>query len=272
MSRIISHLEKEGFVSIEYRGRTHYISFAQTQHARALHDLITSIPGIPYERYLYGRRIVVLWTLLYEPKSVREIAWTLGMGEEVVRRHLRSLKKWALLWYEQGRYHVAKRAPSPWEFLDAYRKYTPVAGKVLWKLGDEILFQTTVEMDAVPSGFMGYRDHGVQYGGDIHYTWFLPKRKLSMEEIAVQSLVELEDPRDLAMVIVFVLKHRLAYKKIEKLAVKYDCRERLRDLFVVMRSGERRIETEHLPPITQREIDETLQLYKVKKYVPKTRA
>jgi hypothetical protein len=47
------------------------------------------------------------------------------------------------------------------------------------------------------------------------------------------------------------------------LAAKYDCRERLEDLFVVIESPDRRIVTEHLPAITRNELDETLKMYDV---------
>jgi len=261
-SEIIHNLRNEGFVSIERHGNTHYVSSEITEHARAAQALIIEVPGLDYEKFLVGERLRVLGSIVREAKNVGEIAFALQMREKMVRFYLHELRNRALVMRENGYYRISKYRLTLVKFVEAYRNYTSVRGRLLWKLDNEILFQTYEVVDATPTGFTAYPDLGIMMYG-INYTFFLQKRKLSVDEVAVHSLIELSDPRDLALVISFFLKHRLTYKRLELLATRYDCRERLRDLFIVMKSQDRRIVTERLPAITRNELNETLKMYGV---------
>ena len=261
-SEIIHNLRNEGFVSIERHGNTHYVSSEITEQARAAQALIIEVPGLDYEKFLVGERLRVLGSIVREAKNVGEIAFALQMREKMVRFYLHELRNRALVMRENGYYRISKYRLTLVKFVEAYRNYTSVRGRLLWKLDNEILFQTYEVVDATPTGFTAYPDLGIMMYG-INYTFFLQKRKLSVDEVAVHSLIELSDPRDLALVISFFLKHRLTYKRLELLATRYDCRERLRDLFIVMKSQDRRIVTERLPAITRNELNETLKMYGV---------
>ena len=260
-SEIISQLEAEDFV-VKHRGRTHYVSCATTSHAVSLQSLITEVPGLDYGKYMHGKRIKFAWTLLYEPKTVPEAASVAGVHVQAAYGFLRELRSRGLLVKKENTY-VLNRKLLLWEFLDKYRNYSKLPVRVLWKLADEMLVQTREEIEGVAGGFGAFPKLGVMMYG-IHYDYYVPKRVLSTEEIAVQSLVQLDDARLLALAVTFILKHRLTYKRLEKYAVKYDCRGRLKDIFTVIASRERRIETERLPAITRSELDETLKMYDVK--------
>ena len=261
-SEIIRDLQEKGFVIIEHHGNTHYVSIALTEHARAVQALIIEVPGLDYENVFIGKRLRVLGAIVYEAKTVVEIAFALRMREKMVRFYLRGLRNRAFVSRENGYYRLSKYRTTRVKFLEAYRNYTNVRGRLLWKMDSEILFQTYEEVDATPTGFTAYPTLGIMMYS-INHTFFLPKRNVSVDEVAIHSLVQLNDPRHLALVISFFLKHRLTYKRLALLASKYDCRERLRDVFIVIKSQDKRIVTEHLPAITRNELDETLKMYDV---------
>ena len=262
-SEIISSLVEGGFVEKKAVGNTHYVSMANRAHAYALQSLIIEVPGIHYEKLLHGKGILIAWTLLYEAKSVLEIASVSGVNQQIVRRYLRELRNRGWVTKHQGEYIFNKKLKLLWHFLDTYRNYSNTGARILWKFDQEVLFKTREIIDATPTGFTAYSKLGVRMYG-INYTFFLPKRKLTVAEIAVHSLVQISGPRELALAIVLILKKGLTFNNLKQLAAKYDCKGRVTDLFTIIRSSDRRIITEHLPPITRSELDETLKKYEVK--------
>ena len=261
-SKIVQRLTQDDFVFKERRGLSVHIKISSTAHAQGVHRVIIEQSYVPFEKFMSGKRILILFALLKESKSVKELAFTCGLDVQMIRHYLRKLLHHALLGKEGMRYRFAKRGlPDLWDFLNSYRMYSKL-GKVVWKLGDEVLFETRYERDAQLTGFNVFPNHGVKMYS-VKGTYYLPKKHLSIDEVAIHALAQLNDSRLLALTIVFFLKHKLTYKRVELLAAKYDCRERLRDLFTVIRSSDRRIVTDHLPPITRAELGETLKMYEV---------
>ncbi len=263
-SEIITSLEKEGFVFKKKKGIKVQVTLAPTPPALALQRLLVAKQPLPFEKYMVGKSLLVLCSLIHESKSVQELSWACNLNQQMVRHYLRRLFHYFVLGKDKRRYALPRQSfPELWDFLDTYRNFISVPGSVVWKLGDEVLFGTRQETDAQRTGFAAFSDHGIKIH-TIKCTYYLPKRKLSVAEIGVHALATLDDPRSLALVIAFFLKNKLTLTKMELLAAKYDCRERLRDLYKVMRSANQRIVTKHLPAITRRELDETLKMYGVR--------
>ena len=262
-SEIVEKLEQEGFVLKEKKGITVLVALAKTPPAIALQRLLVKKQAIPFEKYAVGKSLLVLFSLIHESKSVQELSWTCNLNQQMVHHYLRRLIRYFVLGRDKKRYVLPHHSfPELWDFLQAYRHFSPVPGSVVWKLGDEVLFETRHDVDAQPTGFTAFSVQGVRMH-TVKGTYYLPKRKLSVAEIGIHALATLDDPRSLALVIVFFLKNKLTPVKMELLAAKYDCRERLRDLFIVIRSTDGRIVTKSLPAITRRELDETLKMYGV---------
>ncbi len=262
-SEIVTPLEREGFVLKEKKGITVQVTLAQTPPAIALQRLLVKKQPVPFEKYMIGKSLLVLCSLIHEPKSVQELSWICHLSQQMVRHYLRRLLRYFVLGKDKKRYVLPRQGfPELWDFLNAYRNFSNVPGSVVWKLGDEVLFETRQEVDAQLTGFTAFSEPGVRMH-TVKGMYYLPKRKLSVAEMGIHALATLDDPRLLALVVVFFLKKKLTYKKMELLAAKYDCRERLRDLYKVMRSANRRTVTKHLPAITRRELDETLKMYGV---------
>lgn len=262
-SEIIKQLEQEGFVLKKKKGITVQAALAQTSPAIALQRLLVRKQSIPFEKYAVGKSLLMLFSLLHEPKSVKELSWICNLNQQMVRYYLRRLLHYFVLGKDKKRYIISRQGfPELWDFLEAYRNFSPVSGSVVWKLGKEILFETRHEVDAQLTGFTAFSNHGVKMH-TVKGTYYLPKKKLSAAEIGIHALATLDDPRLLALVIVFFLKNKLTSKKMELLAAKYDCRERLDDLFIVIHSTHQQIVARSLPAITRRELDETLKMYGV---------
>lgn len=262
-SEIIKHLEREGLVLKEKKGITVQVTLTRTPPTIALQRLLVKRQSIPFEKYVVGKSLLVLCSLIHESKSVSELSRICNLNPPMVRHYLRRLLHYFVLGQDKERYIIPRQSfPELWDFLEAYRHFSNVPGSVAWKFGDEVLFETRQEVDASLTGFAAFAGHGVRIN-TVKMTYYLPQRKLSVAEIGIHALATLDDPRSLALVIAFFLRNKLTLTKMELLAAKYDCRERLRDLYAVMRSANRRIVTKHLPAITRRELDETLKMYGV---------
>lgn len=246
-SEIITSLEKEGFVFKKKKGITVWVTLATTPPALALQRLLVAKQPLPFEKYVVGKSLLVLCSLIHESKSVQELSWICHLSQQMVRHYLRRLRHYFVLGKDKRGYLLPRQSfPELWDFLNAYRNFISVYGSVVWKLGGEVLFETRQETDAQMTGFTAFSDHGIRMH-TVKGMYYLPQRKLSVAEIGIHALANLDDPRSLALVIAFFLKNKLTLTKMELLAAKYDCRERLRDVYKVMRSADRRIVTKHLP-------------------------
>ncbi len=263
-SEIITSLEKEGFIFKKKKGIKVQVTLAATPPALALQRLLVAKQPLPFEKYMVGKSLLVLCSLIHESKSVPELSWACNLNQQMVRHYLRRLFHYFVLGKNKSRYAIPRQSfPELWDFLNAYRNFISVPGSVVWKLGDEVLFETRQEADAQMTGFAAFSDHGIKMHS-IKCTYYLPQRKLSVAEIGIHALATLDGPRSLALAIAFFLKNKLTLTKMELLAAKYDCRERLRDMDRVMRSAKRHLVTKHLPAITRRELDQILKMYGVR--------
>jgi hypothetical protein len=52
---------------------------------------------------------------------------------------------------------------------------------------------------------------------------YLPEKKLTKEEIFIHSLLQVDDPRLLHLVLTFYVKHKMNTRRVKKLALYYDC-------------------------------------------------
>jgi len=271
-SMAIKQLQNEDFVHVSKQGITRLVSPSIAPHAHTLMSLFVEDASIHFEKFLYGDRIIVLFSLLYEPKQVSDIATITGIPIQMVRRYIREFRQ-RLIVQRKGKVVASnpKAWPLLWEFFEAYRNHNALSGKLLWKFDTECLYETRDMQHATLTGFSAYTDFGVAMQ-TVRNCWYIPERTLSAAEVFIHSLLQVNDARQLGLCAVYLKVHKLSYKKLESLAIKYDCLARLRDMFVVTQSQESRIVTERLPAITNRELQEMYALYKVKNNVQKRRA
>jgi len=112
--------------------------------------------------------------------------------------------------------------PKVKEFIDELKLYestvdnrVPKGAVIYFKNNKEIVFSTKEAINAQPTAFSAYKDYGIKILTNYNY-YFLPKRKLSKEEILKHSIIIAEkekSAKDIIYLTLFYLKFKL--KKID---------------------------------------------------------
>lgn len=265
-SKIIMQLEKKGFCLKKRRFKEVMVFPAQTIHAQRLKELLIQRKGFKevFKGFLYGLDLRILLCSLFDWKTTKDIAMQLGLSTKTIQNRMYSLKNKGLF-IRQGRKFKFndKNWPKLYAFLSDYRNFFPF-GNVLWKFEDEVVFEVSRKKDikGTITGFTDYVNHKVPVGV-VKYCCYLPKKRLSKEEVFVHSLLEIEDDtRLLELAVVFYYKNKLNKKKLKLLSKKYDCSALLQDFFKVIKSKEEKIITDNLPPTSRRGIQQMKEDYK----------
>lgn len=258
----LTKLEKLKFIIRKRKGNKVLIKLTETSFAQEFRDLIRSKPYVKFEDFLYGLNFRILSYCLFGGKNSQGIANQLGLSKKTIWNRLIILTSRGLL-AKKGRFYLTnqKAWPNLYSFLEKMRMFYLGPGRILWKFEEEILFQATEkeEIRGVLTGFSQYPKLGVGMRV-IKMGCYSPKKRLSEEEIFVHSLLEISDARELMLGLVFYLKHGLNKKKLEKLAMKYECLEKLNDLKKILKQEK----TQVFPLIREKELDEFFRRHKIK--------
>ncbi len=255
----LTKLEKSRFVTKKKRGKEVYLGVAETSFAQELKNLVESQPTIRFDDFLYGLNFRILSYCLFLGKTSESIAQQLGLSQKTICNRLPDLMARGLLAKNRKFYLTNKKAwPILYNFLEKFRMFYSGQGRILWKFWGELLLCVTQKRDIKGSltGFSQYPRLGVGMIG-IRFCCYQPKKRLVKEEIFIHSLLEITDSRELMLCLVFYLKHRLNQKKLNELAMKYDCLEKLKDLEKLLKQEQPRI----LPFIKENELKEFFEGY-----------
>lgn len=263
VSDTITKLEKQKFIIRRRKGNRVYLELAETSFAQEFKHLVKTKPHIRFEGFLYGLNFRILSYCLFGYKTSKNMAHQLGLNEKTIWNRLPTLANRGLLdGIRRDRYITNKKAwPVLYGFLEKYRLFSLIPGRILWKFENKILFEVTRKEDiqGVLTGFSKYLELGVPIHSNI-FCCFLPQKKLSKEEIFVHSILEIEYTREILLALTFYLKHKLKKEKLIDLAMTYDCTEKLKDLDRLLKQEK----TEILPFIKEKEIMEFLKTYGIK--------
>lgn len=268
-SELAIELEKSHLLVRERPGMKRKLNLSDSPIATSFREMYLAKPYMKYLDFLYGTKLNLLQLLIYEPKSVDVLSKITYTSEGIVRSNLRALKYANLLWREKSKYLFANKAhPLIYNFLNALRTFTAENKRILWKFNEEELFRTREEsMVTELTGFNRYVDFGVEVR-TIDYFCITPARRPTEREIFVNSLLQIgEEPRLLGLAIAFYLKNHLEGKKLDFLISKYELNGHFEEFIKtisMLKAGKERIENTKIPSITQREIEEILNLYNVK--------
>ncbi len=102
--------------------------------------------------------------------------------------------------YETAKFYEARRSPE--------------SAIIYYKKGDEIVFSSKEELDAVKTAFSAYQEYGIGLLNVTHF-YYLPKKMLTKEDILKHSLYIAEkdmDTRYLIFIALFYAKYKKEFK------------------------------------------------------------
>ena len=268
-SRVLVSLEKEAFITkVRSPGLTKsrvLIAIAQTPHAIKLRELFFTYAGINFEEILSDSRILFLVAISEDWMSLSIVKELSGISLYLIDRYRPKLKNRGVILRKNGLYKLNEKGwPLLREFVVSYRNYSNIGG-VKWKYDKEIIFEVQNEklLQGTITGLYAYKNYGINIGV-ISSLCYLPKKKLSKEEIFVHSLFEVDDPRTLNLALTFYLKTNLQYKKVLPIAMRYGKYSMFENFVKLLDTKEDILKLEGLPTFDHKDFIRIADMYGVK--------
>jgi hypothetical protein len=225
MVRIVDSLDKQGFIKKVHKGRLLMIGVAATPHAIAFKDMYIEKPYRKYAEIFSGKNLDVLQAIVSGEKSAETIGEMLRVQARIIRPRVRFLANNGLITKVGKRYMVARKQKEVVSFLQCLRNFSTKKGIVLWQFGNTALLKANRLSDAngLLTGFNRYSDFGVEVNTPA-FVYCAGFRKLSVEDIFIHSLFEINDKRTFALATILYVKQKLCLKrqKLCQIAEKYD--------------------------------------------------
>lgn len=268
--QIIKKLEKLNFIKRIKKEKITCIDLADVSFAQKFKELIHTMTHVNFEDFLYGLNFRILSYCLFDWKKAEHIAEQLNTSTKAIQNRISILENRGLLSRHKTYVKLSEESwPKLYSFLKEYRMFSTIKGTILWKFENEILYESDIKGKGSLTGFANYGKFGIEIM-EPPFCYYLPEKKLSKEEIFIHSILEIENPRDVALAFTFFVKQNLfkknTFKQLKRLSLKYECYYKLFDIFYMWKL----IETEYfyknryIPKVTRREIMEVLKLYNVK--------
>ncbi len=194
---------------------------AKATHVNLFLQLLGEYPSICEP--LSGSGIKIL-TALLEPMGIAGIMQETGTKRTQVFKKIEQARAISLAIYEKGRYSLNGRI---WgkavDFLKELKKYeettdprVPAESRIYFKNEKEIVFSSKEELDAALTGFSAYGQYGIKLLMGVNY-YYLPKKKLSEEEVFRHSLVIAEKDFETRQIILVALFHAKYRKDLQEI-------------------------------------------------------
>jgi len=231
--RIAQKLSQKGIVSL----KEGILQPEMKTHVNMLLNILSD--AVNLSSPLSGTGLQIYPSLL-EPKTLKEVEKETGLHKTTVLKKINQGRKMSLLIIKNKTYKINEKIwPNVREYLLELEKYEesidnriPVNSIIYFKNKEEIVFSIKEEIDAEKTAFSAYERYGIKLLLITNY-YYLPKRRLTKEEVFMHSLYAIEknqDTRDLIFVALFLAK----YKK-ELSGIKHSIVENLNKVF----SGEK---------------------------------
>jgi len=164
-------------------------------------------PGIP------------IFTALLKPSTIEEVSKETGYKKTAVYKRLKEAKKRSLIRKESATFEINDKM---WKGLkDALEeirkieletdKRIPLSAIIYYKKGEEIVFSSKEDLDAVQTAFSAYKDYGITLLTVTNF-YYLPKKTLTKEDILKHSIYIAEKDMD-TRYIIFIALFYAKYKK-----------------------------------------------------------
>ncbi len=244
VSERINALESRGFLFRKREGKKVIVSLNPpfSIHLRRLTDRFN------LDMLFSGKKDILLLHLL-KPGSVEELEKETGLSQAQIYKDLRGLKQIGAVKEIEGGYSLNPKIEElvkMFEFIRDEKLYRGVEDGVivLWRKNNEILKKAPkgFKVKGVKTAFSRFSESGIRYLPMNEYL-YQPKKKLSLEEIFVHSLVTAETKTQLAMCAVFFLKNKgeMDIKKLRKFSRKFHVFDLYLDMlsYLETRKGDR---------------------------------
>lgn len=266
---VLNSLEKEGFIAKKknymMRGNRLVIEVAQTPHALKLKEALFTYSGIFFEDILTNSRLLFLAAISEDWMTAKMAIQLSGISKYIVDKFRPQLKNRGIIAKKKNLYTINEKAwPLLKEFLIAYKDYSMIEGYVKWKYNEMMLFEVNNEklIQNNATGLYAYENYGVKVNV-VSALCFLPKKKLSKEEVFVHSLFEIGDSRKLHLALTFYLKNKLFYKKVAPLAMKYGKYSMFENFIKLLKTKEERVKFINLPEFERKDFIRIANIYGV---------
>ncbi len=270
VSEILSELEQEGFIlkkpDYHQRGSRWGIEISGTNYSLRLRELMMEYQSIKFEDLLAGSKLLFLAALSEDWISLPEALKLCQISRHTVNRYIRNFLQRGIVQKKYGLYILnAKMWPMLRQFILDYKNYGLFGGHIKWRFQKEMIFEVDREenLQGEISGLARYRDYGVEVGV-ISALCYLPKKKLSKEEIFVHSLFEVDDPRTLHLAATFYIKNQLKYYKVLPVAMKYGKYTMFQNFMKLFDSEQDVLKLDVLPPFDRTDFKRIARMYGVK--------
>ena len=271
VSRIINSLEKQGFIRKVHNGRILRFENASTPHGIAFRNMYLDKPYRKYSDIFSGKNLDVLQAIVTGEKSTKTIGDMMNVQARIIRPRIKFLASNGLIIKTGKRYAISSKQKEVIIFLQSLRNFSKKNGIILWKFGKTALLKTnkTSDVNGVLSGFNKYADFGVEIN-TIAFLYYTDFKKLSVEDIFIHSLFEINDQRTFAFAATFYAKQKLYLKKkkekIIELAEKFDKLDEVNNIINVfdMIKNNKIEESNTSSLVDVKEIKRLFDLYEVK--------
>ncbi len=199
-------------------------------------------------------------TILSEPKTLKELMEESNLKRTMVFKKIKQAKSISLLLKTDDRYKLNHKI---WQrlidFLQELKKHEEMtdprvipSSLIYHKTKEEIIFSNREELDATQTAFSRYNEYRIKLMLTTYY-YYLPKKKLTLQDIFWHSLLITEkDPH--YMNIIFVALFYAKHKK-HLVGIKHDMIDNLHKIF----EGER---IPNYPSL--KEIEDRAEVYDIK--------
>lgn len=214
--------EKQVYVYVKNLSDKGYITLSNGSiepkrlvHLSLLLQILSKIPNLV--PMLSDAGISILIAIL-EPATVSDISKKTGYKKTAIYSKLIEARKRSLVNKNENKFEINEKM---WgelkEFLEEAAKYEssideriPTSAIIYYKRGNEIIFSTKENIDAVKTAFSAYERYGIELLTSTNY-YYLPKKYLTKEEILIHSLYIEEkehDMRYLTSIALFYAKYK----------------------------------------------------------------
>ena len=184
-------------------------------HVNMLFRVLADAPNLSVPLSAAG---IQIFSAMIQPKTAKQIQDNTGFHKTTVLQKIRQARKMSLVNLDRGTYQInVSLWPEVKDFLIELKKYEesidkriPVTSTIYFKDGDELVFSSKDEIDAILTGFSAYPDYGIKIY-EIKRYYYLPKKSLSKREVFMHSLFIAEkehNVQNLTLVALFYLKYK----------------------------------------------------------------
>lgn len=247
--RAVNSLKKLGLIDTD-KGE---IKISQNPKAKIVFKIFKDYN---VEKIFDGKFLGFMKTL-NNPLEIEKIARISDLSSRTVLNYIEILWNRGLIGRIDRKYFLKGDVKKLAEILNLEEE--SIDKKIYWKLGKETLFTSNLSYEASSTAFSLFPKHDVQIFLDTNY-YYLPKKKLSLEEILVHSLVFSDSTSKWILSLIFFMGHRdkLSIFEIEKLAKKFEVQERWRKVVKFLKNEDIGVD--------RKEVEEKLLEYGIKVY------